>query len=304
MERIVRPGGGAGEVVVHEFGSGGPLLVVLAGVHGDEFEGRVAVRVLRDRLAHAPLRGRVRLVAEAHPAACGARTRTSPLDGLNLAREFPGDPAGPPTRRLAAALADEVLAGADLVVDLHSAGTTFDMPLFAGVHADGGEVALAAGRAFGAPLLWVHDAYAPGRTISTAHDRGVPTLYVEGCGGGGLRGDELDTHVGGVLACASALGILPPAASPPPPPRVLRGGTGDLDHALLATAPGWTVTRSRAGAEVGSGDLLAEVVADDGTVAQRVTSTVDGLVMLLRRLAPTEPGDTLAMVAPAAMVEP
>ena len=49
-------------------------------------------------------RGRLRLVPVAHEAAHVASLRSSPIDGRNLARTFPGDPAGEPTERLAAAL--------------------------------------------------------------------------------------------------------------------------------------------------------------------------------------------------------
>jgi predicted deacylase len=285
------------EPVVLSLGQGRPTLTVLGGVHGDEFEGQVAVRILTRRLADMRLTGTVRLVAAANPLACRTRTRTTAEDGRNLAREFPGDPNGSPTQRIAAALVEKAIVGADLLVDLHSAGSTFDMPLFAGIWAGDAEIAPRAGRGFGAPLLWLHSDYAPGRSISAARDLGIPTLYVEGSGGGGLRGAEVDVYVDGVLRLAHELGILATAPAPAPPPRIIRGGDGDLDNATLAELDGWCVTRSRAGAEVTAGDLLAEIVRDDGTVGQQVRADSGGIVALLRRHAPVRTGDTVAMLA-------
>ena len=68
------------------------------------------------------MRGTLLAVPIAHLAAFAAAMRTSPIDGVNLARVFPGDPAGTVTARLADKLFHEVVADADLLVDLHSGG--------------------------------------------------------------------------------------------------------------------------------------------------------------------------------------
>lgn len=108
----------------------GPTLAVTAGIHGDEYEGPRAVHDLLAEIEPAALRGTLLAVPIAHLAAFVAAMRTSPIDGVNLARVFPGDPAGTVTARLADRLFHEVVADADLLVDLHSGGVRL---AFAGV---------------------------------------------------------------------------------------------------------------------------------------------------------------------------
>jgi uncharacterized protein len=99
----------------------GPTLAVLGGVHGDEPEGVLAAWDLFAKLQRRELKGTVLIVPVASPDAFVAGTRHSPLDGGNLARSFPGNPAGTPTERLASLLTLAVLAPCDLLIDLHAA---------------------------------------------------------------------------------------------------------------------------------------------------------------------------------------
>ena len=116
----------------------GPRLAVLAGVHGDEPEGVLAARRLLVRLETLPFAGTVVVIPVACPGAFAADTRASAVDGLNLARTFPGNPGGSDSQRLAHALTEQVIAPASLLVDLHSSGKDYEMPLFAGAYHGGG----------------------------------------------------------------------------------------------------------------------------------------------------------------------
>lgn len=280
-------------------GNSGPRVAILAGVHGDEFEGQVAVRRLLATLDVELLRGEVVVVPRANPPAVDARTRISPADGLNLAREFPGSDDGTVTQRAAAAISESVIAGSDLLIDLHSAGRDFAMPLLAGYPAKSGDLARRAAHAFGAPLVWEHDAVAPGRSLSTALDLGVPCLYVEGSGGGGLRGEEIDVYVGGLFRILALLDMYPAGdRSALPTQTILRGGDGNLDESYSSTVEGWCVARASAGDIVSTGSPIADIVRDDGTIGQTVTASGPGMVIFLRRRADVVPGDAIAALAP------
>ncbi|XVV00611.1 hypothetical protein ACQPW3_24640 [Actinosynnema sp. CA-248983] len=99
----------------------GPRVVITAGVHGGEFTGIDAAHRLAARLDPAHIRGQVLICPIANPPAVyGGRLGTSPIDGVNINRVFPGDPEGTPTERLAAWLFANVVDGADAYVDLHS----------------------------------------------------------------------------------------------------------------------------------------------------------------------------------------
>ncbi len=89
-----------------------------------------------------------------HPAVLNG-TRTSPLDGGNLNRAFPGNPAGTLTEKIADYLTRYLVPLCDLALDIHSGGRTLDLLPFAATHrmADREFEArcLAAATAFGAP---------------------------------------------------------------------------------------------------------------------------------------------------------
>ena len=55
-------------------------------------------------------------------AAVQAESRVSPLDGGNMNRAFPGGADAGPTRGVAGFVTAHLLPGADLVLDMHSAG--------------------------------------------------------------------------------------------------------------------------------------------------------------------------------------
>ncbi len=61
-----------------------------------------------------------------HPAVQNG-TRTSPLDGGNLNRAFPGSPAGTLTEKIADYFTRYLVPLADVVLDMHSGGRTLDL---------------------------------------------------------------------------------------------------------------------------------------------------------------------------------
>jgi predicted deacylase len=291
--------GGTFEVIELAGAEPGPTVALLGGIHGDEEEGVLAVQRVCARLAERPpARGTIRAVAVAHPAAYAANARTSPLDGRNLAREFPGGPAGGPTRRLAHELTEQVIAGSDLLIDLHSAGAAYGMPTFAGYIEDGDELSRRsrqAALAFGAPLLWEHPGpVAPGRTISTAISLGIPCLYVEGSGGGSVTAAELSIYVDGVLRVLADLGMLTFAApTGGGVERVVRGA-GNLDAGIEAPCDGRFLSACAAGEVLAPGARVGEILDEDGRAVAEITAPEAATVMFLRRAARVAEGEILA----------
>jgi predicted deacylase len=276
-------------------------VAVLGAVHGDEYEGVVAAGALIRGLHGAALRGQVTLLPVANPPAYAAGTRVSPLDGLNLARVFPGDDGGRPTERIAAVLSREVIRRADFLIDLHSAGQHYAMPLLCGAYT-GDDAVGRAGRdaalAFGAPVFWAHPTVNPGRSLSVAVAAGVPCLYAE-CGGGGrVRPADVAAYVDGVRRVLAHLGMLPPGAPPPPPPpAVWLRSDGDTDAALAVARAGLLVSRAAPLDVVAGGDVLGEVVDDAGTVLETLRAPSGGRVAMARRTARVRPGDGAYLIA-------
>jgi len=277
----------------------GPCVALIGGVHGDEDEGVLSVRRVAALLRDRPISGRLRALAMSNPSACTAYTRCTPEDGQNLARVFPGKPDGSLTERTAHAITARVLTGADALIDLHSAGRDFAMPLFCGYHADDNDLGRrceALARAFGAPLTWAHLTVSHGRSLSAARDLGIPAIYAEASGGSEVRGAESDAFVGGVLNVLRLLGLVDEPV-PPTRSKLIRDPGGNTDAGVLAPVSGTWVTRTTAGGMVGEGDLLAEIYGEDGVKRAEVTAPRAGIVMMLRRLSRVSEGTSVAMVA-------
>lgn len=110
--------------VVYVRNGDGQRAFLSAGVHGDEFEGQIALRNLSRELAPQDVRGSLIILPMANaPAACSA-TRVSPIDQLNLNRRFPGEPRGSPTSAIADAIENQLLEGCDFAYDIHSGGSS------------------------------------------------------------------------------------------------------------------------------------------------------------------------------------
>lgn len=280
----------------------GPVVTVFGGVHGDELEGRLAAAMLGHALGTLE-RGEVRVAPRANPDACAAIARESAGDGKNLARCFPGDPDGTVTERIALVLTRQLIAGSDLLIDLHSGGFTHAMPFFAGYAANGATGARSehAASVFAAPITWQHDSINPGRSISAAAELGVPALYVEGgTGGHALDHGEVRGYVDGVLRVLASMGMVDAARAPSPSSRrrLIRGGAGDTDVPLAAKHAGYCLSRAERGRVVAAGDAIAEVRGSDGRLLEEIVAPVAGTVMLIRAVAPIEVGDGVAMLGP------
>ncbi|TDD70741.1 hypothetical protein E1262_08825 [Jiangella aurantiaca] len=289
-----------GAVLTTIRGGPGPTVALLGGVHGDEDEGVLAVLRVLHHLAGASLAGTVRAVPRAHVAAWAAGSRTGPLDDGNLARCFPGDPKVGPTAEVAASITASVIEGADVLIDLHSAGQAYRMPLFCGFIRDAGDAdgSRRAAAAFGAPLIWAHSGAPPGRSLSVAAELGIPAIYAECGGGGGIRGDHLEAYTRGVLAVLAEFGLLPATetAQPASASWVYDGG-GDLDAGVIAAHDGFFVSSVDAGDRVAPGTEIGRLHGYDGALLETVTAPSAGMVMFLRRRARTRAGEVLFSLA-------
>ncbi len=112
----------------------GPTVLILAGNHGDEYPGQVAVMRLLRKLKPEQVTGRVVLVPTLTMPAAKAGTRLSPLDGKNFNRCFPGNPAGTPSEVVAHYLSTVLFPLADVVIDIHTGGRSLDFVPCAHMH--------------------------------------------------------------------------------------------------------------------------------------------------------------------------
>ena len=112
----------------------GPTALVLAGNHGDEYPGQIAITRLLRELNPEQITGRLILIPTLTMPAAKAATRLSPLDGKNFNRCFPGNPAGTPSEVVAHYLSSVLFPLADIVIDIHTGGRSMDFEPCAHMH--------------------------------------------------------------------------------------------------------------------------------------------------------------------------
>ncbi len=194
----------------------GPTALFTSGNHGDEYEGQVALTNLIKWLEPGMIKGRVIMMPMAnYPAALIGR-RVSPIDDLNMNRIFPGDPDGTVTRQIAHYIDSELIPLADLVIDLHSGGSSLNYipTALAKQSADPAlyQKQLAALRAFGAPYTYIQGgAQGQGgdQTLGSGADRrGKIALGTELGGAGAVNASGLAIAERGLRNLLAHLGIL------------------------------------------------------------------------------------------------
>jgi len=248
-------------------------------------------------LAPEKVSGRVIIVPCANPAAALAGRRTSPLDGGNLARLFPGDPQGGPTSQLAEGLTRLLLPEADFLVDFHSGGSTLDyLPCaFGRLPPDAAlaERVLNLLTAFGAPATAVvRRPEARGTLVATALAQGVVAMATELGGGGGVTLETVAMAEQGLLRTLAHMGILD---SPGKTPRT-RLLAVEAAHFVRSPGRGLFEPAFALGQQVAPGDLAGRLSDPErpDRPPEEIVFAAGGMVLCRRVPAIVEPGDVLA----------
>ena len=241
-------------------GAPGPVVLILGGVHGDEFEGPSAIMRLVRYLKPEDLRGRLIMMPCANAAAFSASSRCSPLDDSNLNRAFPGDPDGSPTAMIADWLQSRMIPQCDAVIDLHSGGKASvfvpcSLPQ-AGINPALDDANMALATAMGLPVIWQLGAQNDDRSVNAACARaGVPCVAAELGGGGGVDPMITDMAEAGLRRVLHHLGVLGSALPLPEGANGARVVVFDPADHVIAPARGLFDRRCRAGDRVAQGDL-------------------------------------------------
>ena len=281
----------------------GPTALLIAGNHGDEYEGQIALAKLIRSLEPGDITGRVIILPGVNLPAVLAGTRVSPLDNANLNRSFPGDPAGTPTQQIAHYLDSVLFPMADMVCDFHSGGSSLDYMVFASTHESADkavtERGLAALRAFGAPLsvFWQ-----TGSDLSFASHaamrHGTPYLGGEYGGTGSVSRDGVALVSRGLRRLLAHMGIMDKAMAPPDEP-VRMVAVPSREHFVYAPEPGLFEPATELGDVVAAGQLCGEVHFIDNPARAPVPCYFQraGFVVCKRHFGRVETGDCVAHLA-------
>ncbi len=214
----------------------GPILVLLAGEHGNEYESIIALQETLRQLNPADLKGKIVGVNCCSIDSYLHHSRVGHNDGQNLARVYPGKPNGTLTERVAYTLQNDFLGQLEphkptFMVALHTYGPTLLGATLSGYNIYPDEAELTnkqrqASLQTGLDLVWGHEFdashaanavmghEASGRTaLYAAFLAGVPAIYWETAWG---MGGEAE-YIHGLTRLMISLGMLDGKNTPSDP---------------------------------------------------------------------------------------
>ncbi|MCP5087693.1 MAG: succinylglutamate desuccinylase [Rhodobacteraceae bacterium] len=284
--------------------SEGPTVLMIAGNHGDEYEGQIALTKLVQELSPKDILGRIILLTMANYPAAAAGLRTSPIDEGNLNRTFPGDPRGTPTQMIADYIENNLMPLADYMVDLHSGGSSLFYPptMLRGMGHNEGEATKLTSlqAAFDLPYAWVFTGGGgPNSTARTAlgaaNRNGVTGIMAELGGGGGVDLDILRQTERGLRRILHSLGMLPGYR-----PDATRG-TRELNArgSVFAYEAGLFEPFKEIGDPVHEGEIVGQVQHPDAPwkMPDPVRSPYAGIVLCKRAMGQVKRGDAVYQIA-------
>ena len=191
----------------------GASALLTGGNHGDEYEGPLALQNLAVDLSSGDISGRVIIVPALNYPAFRAGTRTSPIDGGNMNRIFPGRPDGTVSEKIADYFQRVLIPMADVVLDFHSGGKTLDFLPFAACHIlpdkDQQARCVAAMQAFNAPYsMMLLEIDAVGMYDTAVEEQGKVFVSTELGGGGSASAKTTHIATKGVRNLLIHAGIL------------------------------------------------------------------------------------------------
>ncbi|HEU5214667.1 MAG TPA: succinylglutamate desuccinylase/aspartoacylase family protein [Gaiellaceae bacterium] len=261
--------------------SDGPRVTLLGGVHGCEYSSIAAVISFMTQLASDELSGSITAVPVVSMQSFQRRSPfVVPEDGKNLNRCFPGTYDGTYTDALARSIFDELIAPADVLIDLHGGDLVEALEPF--TIYDGSPVeerARALALAFGLRYVVREEPEAglAGMTCSAAAAVGIPAIIAEAGGCGQLDPVAVELLVEGLTNVLRSLEMLPgPVRSPRPDMQLV----GAFDW-LRCRAAGFWEAAVAAGDEVSEGQLLGRVTTLLGDVQEEIRAPRAGVVLFL-----------------------
>ncbi|HSB71486.1 MAG TPA: M14 family metallopeptidase [Candidatus Methylomirabilis sp.] len=282
-------------VVVINGARPGRTVCVTGGVHGAEYPGIEAAIRLSRTLTPEAVRGAVIVIPIVSVPAFQRRAiYVNPMDGVNINRVFPGNPAGTITEVMAATLFREAVSQADALIDLHGGDLVEDLVPFSLYYQSGNpavdDVSRKMAEVYGIKYI-VRSLAIRGGSYQAAAAMGKPAILTESGGQGILDEPSTQVHVRGVTNVLKHLGVLegkPEGAETP---------VHVSQSAWLAAEQGGMFYPAVAvGQRVEKGQVVGEFRDWFGEPVARVESPAGGIVLFLVTSPAINKGDPILSV--------
>jgi len=280
----------------------GKVVAILSGAHGTEYTSIIAAQGVASRIDPAKLNGSVIIVPLINRASFERmRVHMNPVDEKSMNGNYPGKATGTQTERVLDAIARDVIAKADVVVDLHNGDIDENLRPYSYWTRTGNagqdSAALALCRAMGLDHVIVRnvDLANPASTRSASgYALSLGKVAVVAEAGRWARTDVADVRMleDGILGVLGQLGMLQRAK-----PAVLRvTWLGEDARVRTDSNVVWTATVDR-GVRVKRGQVIGYTSDYWGRKIGDVTAPKDGMVTFIRSVPSAWAGATLATIA-------
>ncbi len=272
-------------------------LVIVTGIHGDEFEGQYICYEMVRRLTkkQEKLTGTVDVYPALNPLGLDVASHKVPKLEMDLNRMFPGNKNGTAMERVAAAIVEDI-SGADMCLDMHASNSFVREIPQVRLNEDFAEKMLPFAKLLNADMVWTN-ATATVHESTLAHSMnmlGVPSMVVEM--GVGHRIDRVygNQVVEGIFHLMEELGMW-------------EGEVGEIQYPVISTDGEVDFIRSKMTGVflpaiahnhyVRKGDKLGEIVSPlEGKVLDEIRVERSGLVFTLREYPFVREGALLARI--------
>jgi len=282
-------------VVVINGSRPGPTLCVTGGVHGGEYPAiEAAIRLSRSLTPEAVHGAVIIIPIVSVPAFQRRAIYVNPMDGVNINRVFPGNPAGTITEVMAATLFREAVAQSDAFIDLHGGDLVEALLPFTIYYQSGNpavdETSRKMAEVYGIKYI-VRSMAIRGGSYQAAAAMGKPALLTESGGQGILDEPSVQVHVRGVTNVLKHLGVLEGKPEPVEKPvHIAQSAWLAAEHGGIFY-PAVTV-----GQRVEKAQLVGEFRDWFGDPIARIESPAAGIVLFLVTSPAINKGDPILSV--------
>lgn len=273
-------------VIVERSHHDGPVVLLMAGMHGDEINGMEIIRRIIRKGYNKPATGTVICIPVFNIFGFLNVMRVLP-DGRDLNRCFPGAKNGSLASQFAYHFMKEIAPKVDYVIDFHTGSAARNnMPQIRCVFKD--TVSLELARIFNPPFI-IHSAYIPKSIREAMHKRGKKILLFEGG-----KTDSIEEHIvkEGIDGVKRFLTHLKMRTTKDPIEN--REPIFIKDHKWLrAPNSGMFQSLVKNGDEVEIGTILGIVTDPFGHIEKKVKSTIQGFVFCVNEAPVVNKGDAI-----------
>lgn len=277
-------------VLVHHAKNPGPVLLLLAGSHGDEINGIEIVRKVIKKGWNKPTSGTVICIPVFNIFAFLNLSREFP-DGRDLNRSFPGSKNGSLAAQFAFHFVNDIAPLVDIIIDFHTGGG--QRSNFQQTRCDfNDKINLKLCKAFGAPFI-LNSPQISKSLRSNMHKMNKKYVLFEGGKANRINQQVIDSGIKGIQRILKHLNMRDFQLSSPDKEPVL------LNQSKWLRSPnsGMLTLKVENGSYVKKGDLLAKVGDPYGVFERSFKSPAEGYIINVNEAPLVNKGDAIFHLA-------